>query len=83
MTFNEYLQTKKIDAKRYRKAEPEQYEEFEAIFGQIHPESFTAQKLFLINGIRRRFPFKEEVKSAPKKAQAKPKIVPKPRTGTS
>ena len=38
----------------------DQYEDFDRLFSQMHPESFTAQKLFLINDIRRRFTLTEE-----------------------
>lgn len=83
MTFKEYLQTKKIDPKGFALGEPEQFREFKLLFDQLHPESFTAQKLFLINKIRRRFPYSEpaeaDVKEIPKAKMIKPKlnIIPK------
>jgi hypothetical protein len=55
MTFQEYLTSKKIDAARFATHEPHQYAEWEREFGLLHPESFTAQKKFLINALRRRF----------------------------
>lgn len=83
MKFDEYLTGKKIDAEKYRKAEPAQFEEFQQIFDQVHPESFTQQKLFLINNIRRAYKLEEqeeEKKPAAKKAM-RPKIKPlKPKT---
>ncbi|EMR04528.1 hypothetical protein [Cesiribacter andamanensis] len=51
-----YLALKKIDAAAYRKGAPEQYALFEQQFLQMHPESFTAHKLFLLNDIRRTYP---------------------------
>ena len=78
MVFEEYLKSKKIDSERFKKAEPLQYEEWRSVFAQMHPESFTAQKLFLINPIRRRFTLKEDQVKAARKPQAKPKIITKP-----
>lgn len=83
MTFREYLQAKKIDPKAFALGEPGQFKDFKALFDQLHPDSFTAQKLFLINKIRRRFPYTEpaeaETKEAPKAKMMKPKlnIIPK------
>lgn len=83
MEFDEYLAGKKIDAKQYQASESDQYLEFKGIFDQVHPDSFTQQKLFLINKIRRAFPLKEQVdvkKPAAPKAM-RPKIKPlKPKT---
>lgn len=82
MKFDEYLEGKKIDPKKYQQAEPEQYKEFKRIFDQVHPDSFTQQKLFLINKIRRTY--KLEAETAEKKPAAKqamrPKIPLKPKT---
>lgn len=58
MDFEDYLIGKKIDPAGFRSTEPERYQEFRAIFEQVHPDSFTAQKLFLINKIRRQYPVK-------------------------
>lgn len=79
MTFEEYLSSKKIDASRFKKSEAAQFEEWQTVFEQMHPESFTAQKLFLINPLRRRFPMKDEIVKAERKPQMKPKILPKPK----
>ena len=63
MTFEEYLISKKIDREPFAKAETELYNSWKAEFEQIHPNSFTVQKLNLINPIRRKYPLKiEEVK---------------------
>lgn len=56
MTFEEYLLTKKIDAEKFRKSEPQRFDEWRYLFAQMHAESFTAQKKFLINPTRRTFP---------------------------
>lgn len=55
--FETYLKGKKINPRDFELKEPERYMEFKTIFEQVHPDSFTAQKLFLINQIRRRYPF--------------------------
>ena len=56
MTFDEYLDSKKIDRIEFSKQEPSVFAEWQKTFEQLHPNSFTAQKLYLINGIRRKFP---------------------------
>ncbi len=56
MDFNEFLINKKIDPIKFQQGDPERWEEFKLLFGQVHPASFTSQKLFLINIIRRKFP---------------------------
>ena len=55
MIFEEYLAQKKIDAERFRAAEPARYHEWKAEFAQLHPESFTVQKKFLLNDTRRKY----------------------------
>lgn len=79
--FEAYLKGKKIDADAFRKARPEQFDSLEKVFDQVHPDSFTAQKLFLINPIRREFRLVEE--EAPKEVKPttkRPVIRPKPKT---
>lgn len=66
MDFQEYLHSKKIDSEAFRKANPGQWEEWKYVFDQVHPASFTSQKLFLINPLRRLFPYhQEQVASKP------------------
>lgn len=60
LDFEEYLQQKKIDGKAFQREEPAQWREFKALFDQVHPDSFTAQKLFLINRVRRNFPLRKD-----------------------
>lgn len=55
MSFDEYLISKKIDGKKFRQAESERFEEWKSLFAQMHAESFTAHKKFLINPIRRKY----------------------------
>ena len=62
MSFDEYLITKKIDASAFKNAEPARWIEWEGEFAQVHPGSFTSQKLYLINPIRRKYPLQEPQK---------------------
>lgn len=55
MTFADYLAQKKIDADRFQLAEPERFGEWQREFAQMHPESFTVQKKFLLNDTRRKY----------------------------
>ncbi|MFN3487507.1 MAG: hypothetical protein ACK4YV_00155 [Emticicia sp.] len=55
MIFEEYLITKKIDATEFQKSEPQRFDEWKYLFAQMHAESFTAQKKFLINSTRRKY----------------------------
>lgn len=55
MEFDEYLRSKKIDAITFEKQDNPRFEEWRELFKTMHPESFTAQKKFLINDIRRRY----------------------------
>ena len=71
MSFEEYLASKKIDSDAYKMSEPAQWSSFAAIFEQMHPKSFTLQKLNLINGIRREFPYVEEISM---QEQVKPQV---------
>jgi len=73
-----YLTSKKIDAAKFRKAEPELWAEWNTEFEQMHPESFTMQKLNLINPIRRKYtlhilqPKKVEPPQTPAATQSAP-----------
>jgi len=62
VTFEEYLISKKIDQEAFREGEPLRYAEWEKEFNLIHPNSFTLQKLHLINPIRRKYQLKNEPK---------------------
>ncbi len=81
MEFSAYLIAKKIDEAAWKKAYPDQFAELKSLFDQVHPDSFTAQKLFLINPIRRKFPLKEtEASKTTRPKAARPVIKPKPKT---
>ena len=55
MTWEEYCISKKIDAEKFNAAQPQQWQALKEIFEQVHPNSFTEQKKFIINDLRRRF----------------------------
>ena len=55
MEFENYLTHKKIDARLFRQLEPDRYAEWEREFAQMNPVSFTGQKKFLLNDIRRKY----------------------------
>jgi hypothetical protein len=63
VTFEEYLISKKIDQEAFVKSEPALYHDWKTEFEQIHPNSFTVQKLNLINPIRRKYQLKIEEKT--------------------
>lgn len=80
LTFADYLKSKKIDLKSFFSSDQEMYESWKREFDQIHPNSFTQQKLFLINSLRRKYPLKEEEKVVEKeKPMVRPKMT-KPKT---
>jgi hypothetical protein len=80
MNFEEYLVSKKLDSSAFAKAEPALWQEWKDLFEQISPASFTTQKLYLINPLRRRFQLKE-IALAEKKSESgiqSPKPISKP-----
>ena len=66
MNFEEYLVSKKIDSAVFREKEQAVWLAWQTDFEQMHPNSFTVQKLNLINPVRRKYPLKVEVKPAAK-----------------
>jgi hypothetical protein len=70
--FIEYLEGKRIDASVFKIKDAELFTTWEREFMQMHPKSFTSQKLYLINNIRRLYLLPEDKVKAPvKKAKAK------------
>ncbi len=59
MDFEEFLKNKKIDENLFKEKEQARWKEWKTLFEQMHPNSFTAQKKFLINDIRRKYLLKE------------------------
>ena len=64
MEFEEYLVQKKIDAVAFKKTDNVWFTEWNELFKTMHPDSFTAQKKFLINDIRRRYHLNDQEISA-------------------
>jgi hypothetical protein len=54
--FENYLKVKKIDPQGFKSTMKNRYMEFLTVFSQVSPASFTAQKLFWLNRLRREFP---------------------------
>jgi hypothetical protein len=84
VTFHEYLISKKIDPITFSQSDPDRFADWEKQFALLHPNSFTVQKFYLINPIRRKYPLaasdhnkKSEDQAAPK--QVKPVIKPRPK----
>jgi hypothetical protein len=91
VNFEAYLTSKKIDSAALKKADPVLWESWQKEFELLHPNSFTAQKLYLINPLRRKFQLKDAIvetaevpsgttASAPA-AKPKPMMRPKPKIG--
>lgn len=69
MNLVEYLISKKIDPVVFKEKEPEQWKAWNHEFETMHPNSFTIQKLNLINPIRRKYPLKTDPVSVERKPQ--------------
>lgn len=54
--FDAYLLSKKINAESFRLQDPVRYQEWEKLHTEVHVASFEAQKKFLINPTRRKYP---------------------------
>ncbi len=55
LSFEDYLDQKKIDAELFQRAEPLRCAEWMREFEQMYPDSFTVQKKFLLNDTRRKY----------------------------
>ena len=73
MDWEEYCIKKKIDSAAFKAAEPKQWAELKSIFEQVHPNSFTEQKKFLINDLRRNYHLKS-AETKPEAAKPAPAI---------
>jgi hypothetical protein len=62
VNFEEYLLSKKIDSAAFKTAETSLYQDWQREFEVMNPASFTAQKLYLINPIRRKYQLKQDTK---------------------
>ncbi|MBL7861527.1 MAG: hypothetical protein JNJ65_10215 [Cyclobacteriaceae bacterium] len=79
MNFEEYLITKKIDSSTFRQAEPVRWHEWNELFDQMSSTSFTSQKLYLINPVRRKYPLKQTAGGPASTPVAAPKPIIKPK----
>ena len=75
--FEDFLRSKMIDPDAFRKAEPDVWRGWKEDFEEMHPASFTVQKLNLINVIRRKYLLSHKVEPNPVDPQA-PMITPAP-----
>lgn len=80
MSFEEYLTSKKIDSAAFKAAEPKRWQEWCSLFEQMSAQSFTVQKLYLINPIRRKYLLKSDQATPPSPSAPRPgKPVIKPK----
>jgi hypothetical protein len=80
VNFEAYLSSKKIDSTAFRNAEPAVWNSWNDVFAQMHPNSFTLQKLNLINVVRRKYLLKEQTPVVPTAKIETTKISPEPVT---
>ncbi|GAB4344769.1 MAG: hypothetical protein OHK0038_25000 [Flammeovirgaceae bacterium] len=59
--FELFLKKKRIDPEKFKKGDVATYQEFFELFSLVHPNSFVAQKLNLINSIRRKYHLEEGI----------------------
>jgi hypothetical protein len=80
VNFEAYLASKKIDSTAFRNAEPAVWNSWNNVFAQMHPNSFTLQKLNLINAVRRKYLLKEQTPVVPIEKITTTEISPEPVT---
>jgi len=61
VTFEDFLRSKKIDSTALKMGEPSLWSEWSFLFEEMNVASFTAQKLYLINPLRRKYLLKETI----------------------
>lgn len=77
--FIAFLKKKRIDPEKFRLADPVKFNEFQDLFTQVHVNSFVAQKLFLINQVRRQYHLAAEIGPLPiEPAESENVLVVKP-----
>lgn len=80
-TFEAYLTSKKVNSDAFKKAEPDLWNSWKEEFEQMHANSFTVQKLNLINPVRRKYQLTisaDEKKTAEPAAPSPKPVPPKP-----
>jgi hypothetical protein len=58
--FETYLTENMIDGQAFKLSEPERWQIFKDLFEKVHPNSFTMQKKFLLNDLRRLYYLKPQ-----------------------
>ncbi|MFN0049453.1 MAG: hypothetical protein ACKVOU_10045 [Cytophagales bacterium] len=61
MDFKAYCKSKNIDPIKFQTTEPQRFSEWEFVFDRAGAVSFTQQKLFLINEVRRQFKLEKDL----------------------
>lgn len=80
--FEMYLKSKKIDSDLFNQAEPQLWASWKKDYDEMHPNSFTVQKLNLINPVRRKYPLKDTPETrTDEPASPQPPPPPAPRPG--
>lgn len=74
ISFEDYCRKKKIDPELFLTSEPLRYQEWKVIFEQVHPDSFTEQKKFLINPTRKKYLLVEKSSTESSAPIATPKL---------
>lgn len=78
--FETYLKAKKIDSELFKQAEPQMWASWKKDYDEMHPNSFTVQKLNLINPVRRKYPLRATPEPRPDES-ASPPLPGAPRPG--
>jgi hypothetical protein len=83
VTFEEYLKSKKIDSALFKAAESQRWQEWSLEFEQMHPDSFSSQKLYQLNAVRRKYKLIELNSAEGASKPVAPRVVmkPKPKIG--
>jgi hypothetical protein len=76
--FEDFLISKRIDPEAFRTAEPGVWDVWKKDFDEMHPASFTVQKLNLINLVRRKYLLAQKVDPKPGDQQTSGSTTPVP-----
>jgi hypothetical protein len=76
--FEDFLVSKKIDSHAFKTAEPVVWDAWKKDFNEMHPASFTVQKLNLINLVRRKYLLSQHVDPKTADQQTTDAVTPAP-----
>lgn len=79
MDYKAFLINKKINHESFAKNEPDIYAKWKKEYKEMHPKSFEARKLFLINKIRRKYKLQITANDNAAKQPSPPKPIIKPK----